>query len=404
MANGAIGNTELVIGGGNGCEILDPSKASYVVKTFDSFMSCVKTASPGQSVCIDEGAKIDISNVPKDTVVRPNITIGSVRGAGGLEGGALVYNKLNYGRNYKTCFISSGGLRLVGLRFIGPDPSVGPSAEYAECLTGFRFKGDKNFINNVEAAGWSEAALQVGMDGFAHFKEIWAHNNQRTGYGYAIDVQRGSALIEAIRFLDNRHHVAGGRGLPASNYEVRFCLAGYSTNTQFDMHGENDSVAWGNKTGSGTNAPAGGNVLVHHNTSDQKNQAFVGIRGVPSGMVSCYNNLLANAGADKSVFIQRLENLGLTPYVKMQVYDNTKGAIVPKITATEPSGQPLLVLPSGLTVPIPLPDQPAVVVPSGLTAEQLSNMAAKAAEDPTMWLVAAALFAAAAVVYHSIKE
>jgi hypothetical protein len=166
-------------------------------------------------------------------------------------------------------------------------------------------------------------------------------------------------VVEANLFDYNRHSIMGTRDYPVSSYEARYNIVGpNATNTMLDMHGGNDSPSWGFADGPDASVPAGGTVLIHHNTFKSSTQAAVGIRGVPSDACRVYNNWTYwPSSKSTATFIQRLENLGLKPYVKMSVYDNWYGTASPPTTTTS---TPAPTEPD----PTPTPTEPAPPPPA----------------------------------------
>jgi hypothetical protein len=151
--------------------------------------------------------------------------------------------------------------------------------------------------------------------------------------------------VEANLFDYNRHSIMGTRDYPVSSYDAYYNIIGSNaSNTMFDMHGGNDSPSWGFSDGPDASVPAGGTILIHHNTFKSAAQTNVGIRGIPATTCKVYNNWTYWPSAKSSTaFIQRLENLGLKPYVKMSVYDNWYGTTAPPMSGSvtpEPTPPP----------------------------------------------------------------
>jgi hypothetical protein len=330
------------IGGGVGyTHIIDSSTAKYVVSTKSQLLSALASATSGQIIYVADSAQIDMTG-SKRIAVPAGVILASGRGRDGSAGG-LIYTNDRSSSGYPEFMTLGVGVRVTGLRLRGPDGDVGTSSlQYfysGLCCSGYVQ------IDNCEIYNWVEAGVLVnntpsgGATPWIHHNYI--HNCQRTGYGYGVAVSGGSALIEANSFDYNRHSIMGTRGYPTSNYEARYNIVGpNSTNSCFDCHGGNDSYSWGNPDPPSVDCPAGGTLLIHHNTFMSTSDISVGIRGVPAISCKIYNNWTYwSSSYSTTTFKQYLENLvGDTldgkvitgkQYVRMEVYDNWYGTKEP---------------------------------------------------------------------------
>jgi len=194
-------------------------------------------------------------------------------------------------------------------------------------------------VENCEVYQWPFSGIAVYEDGlsglgspdiaYIHHNSI--HNNRRDGYGYGVSAGQASVLIEANLFDYNRHSIEGERGTPATNYEARYNIVGpHASNHCFDCHGGDDTPDWGFASGPDPGVPAGGTVLIHHNTFESAVYASVTIRGVPETTCDVYNNWTYWPRKSYArAFEQSVANLGLTPYVNMAVHDNWYGTAPP---------------------------------------------------------------------------
>ena len=219
---------------------------------------------------------------------------------------------------------------MTGLRVRGPNETT---TRTFPLYAGLVAAGDDVEVDNCEIYNWPEAGAGVGDQHYAHFHHNYIHHCQADGFGYGICVAGGTALIEANYFDYYRHAIAGTRGYPASSYEARYNIAGpHATNSVFDMHGGNDDPSGGFEDGPDADVPAGGTILIHHNTFQATggSRISVGIRGVPAGTCQVYGNWTYwDSQHASDVFKQTVDNLGLEPYVRMSVYDNWFGAETP---------------------------------------------------------------------------
>jgi hypothetical protein len=325
------------IGGGVGySHITDPSEAYRVVSTRSQLLAALSSATSGQIIYVADTAEIDLSG-SQDIIVPAGITLASGRGRNGSLGGLIYTNTMTY--HYSSFLRPQDHVTFSGIRLRGPDGAVGSNGA-DPTVWGIRCSSHHGLVvENCEIYDWTFAGVAIYTDGLTdpqspdrgYVHHNYIHNNQRSGYGYGVDVGMASALIEANLFDYGRHFIAGNRDYPVTNYEARYNVFGsHCTNAMVDCHGGNDSQDWGNPNPPNAACPAGGTLLIHHNTFQSATQASVGIRGVPATICKVYNNWTYwPERYSTTTFKQRLENLGLTPYVRMQVYDNWFGTTPP---------------------------------------------------------------------------
>jgi hypothetical protein len=241
--------------------------------------------------------------------------------------------------HYEHFLVVGNNVTFNGIRLQGPDGRIGTSGS-DPLIDGIYCSGKTGLVvENCEIYDWPYAGIAYYSDGLpglgssskAHIRHNYIHHCRRLGLGYGVQVGASSALIEANIFDYCRHAIAGERGYPTSNYEARFNVVEPNiTNSMFDMHGGNDTPSWGFADGPDRGVPAGGTILIHHNTFKSSSQIAVGIRGVPADVCRVYNNWTYWPSSKSSTaFKQRLENLRLIPYVKMKAYDNWYGTPPP---------------------------------------------------------------------------
>jgi hypothetical protein len=325
------------IGGGPGySNIKDPAAANYIVSTRSQLLSALAGATSGQIIYVADSAAIDMSG-SRSIIVPEGVTLASGRGRDGSLGGLIYTKTMTY--HYEQLFLPQSHVTFSGIRLRGPDGSIGTNGADPS-VTGIWCSGYHGLVvENCEIYQWTFSGISVYEDGLSglnspdiaciHHNSI--HHNRRDGYGYGVSVGQASALIEANLFDYNRHSIEGERGTPTTNYEARYNIVGsHASNHCFDCHGGDDTPDWGFKSGPDPSVPAGGTILIHHNTFESAACASVTIRGVPETICEVYNNwtywpLQRYARA----FEQNVSNLGLTPYVRMDVHDNWYGKASP---------------------------------------------------------------------------
>jgi PKD repeat protein len=319
------------IGGGAGySEII--TSGDYTCANKTEFLAALARATWGDVIYIPSAASINLTGL-YDVNVPAGITIASNRGSGGSTGGRIFTSSMT--AHYRYLFKVGNYVTFNGVRLEGPDGTAG-SKGADPTITGIYSSGKQGLVvENCEIYNWPFAGVGVyddGVNGINNWGRFYVHHNyfhhnQRGGYGYGVDTAASSGLIEANSFDYGRHFIAGGRGFPVNYIESRFNIFGsHCTNALYDQHGGNDDPSWGFDEGPDPAVPAGGILLIHHNTFQSATQASVSIRGVPYVTCDVYNNwTLWPQSQSTTCFKQRLENLGLTPYQNMSVYDNWYG-------------------------------------------------------------------------------
>ncbi|OGO02117.1 MAG: hypothetical protein A2Y72_02805, partial [Chloroflexi bacterium RBG_13_53_26] len=343
------------IGGGAGYSNIITS-GDYTVTSRTEFLAALSTLSgmsesarTGKIIYIEESANIDMGGGTYGTLslsVPSGITIASNRGWGSSSGGRIYWSMPATLPHYKHFLAVGNNVTFNGIRLEGPDGEIGTSGS-DPLIDGIYCSGKTGLVvENCEIYNWPYAGIAyysdklpgLGSSSKAQIHHNYIHHCRRSGLGYGVQVAAASALIEANIFDYCRHAIAGERDYPASNYEARFNIVEPNiTNSMFDMHGGNDTPSWGFDDGPDARVPAGGTILIHHNTFKSSSQISVGIRGVPADVCRVYNNWTYwPSSASTTTFKQRLENLGLTPYINMEVYDNWYGTTSPPLTNHSP--------------------------------------------------------------------
>ena len=335
------------IGGGPGySNIIDRSAANYIVSSKSQLLGALASATSGQIIYVDDSAEIDLSGM-YDIVVPTGVTLASGRGKNGSLGGRLYFTTMT--PHYRHLFTPRSHVTFNGIRLEGPDGSIGTNGA-DPLIDGICCDGYHGLVvENCEIYNWPYAGISVGHDGLsglssadrAYIHHNYIHHNRRLGLGYGIEVGGASCLIEANIFDYSRHHICGSRGTPVANYEARYNIFGANcTHTLVDCHGGNDDASMGFPAGPDPNIPAGGTLLIHHNTflsPYPDGQPSVGIRGVPATICEVYNNWTYWPQSQSAeTFNEQVQRLGLTPYVNMEVYDNWYGTSPPPLSNRPP--------------------------------------------------------------------
>lgn len=325
------------IGGGTGyTHIIDSSTAKYVVSTKSQLLSALASATSGQIIYVADSAQIDLTDSSRINVPT-GVILASGRGQNGSSGGLIYTNDTTPDENQPSLFMIKNGVRVTGLRLRGPSGEMGTYSQ-GYLYSGLNIISDADVeVDNCEIYNWPLCGIGAGDGSTPYIHHNYIHNCRRVGFGYGIGVMGASALIEANLFNYNRHSVMGNRDYPVTNYEACYNVfeTGCTQGQSCDMHGGNDV--------GDASVPAGGTVLIHHNTFKAIWNS-VNIRGIPSNQVSVYKNWALHDPDDWSpydVFMQSLDNLGYTPYVRMKVYDNWYGSTPPPgVTPNDPPAKP----------------------------------------------------------------
>ena len=292
------------IGGGTGYSgIVPQSQADTVIPAGDSgaLTGAIDSASNGEVIYVSPGTYDN----PEASLSANNVTLAGNRGAtssgstattdggspagsggGGAPGALLKFDSaLNPGIE-----VTGSNVRITGLRVQGHD-SVwnGEAGSNKENSVGIdQVDGEGMEVDNCEGWGWVSIFADCDGNSPAHIHHNSIHDNPGASMGYGIQSgpDTGLTLIEYNYFNRNRHSIAADNENPG--YEVRYNVFGpIAYNQCVDQHGPD---------------PAGGTLLIHHNTfqateasaegtQDAGNQ-IVRIRGKPRNKAEVYNNWL----------------------------------------------------------------------------------------------------------------
>ena len=302
------------------------AEASIVVSTVSDLATSLAAAVAGDIVFVDKTAVLDVTGAEGMTIPG-GVTLASA-GSGGGVGGALLYT--DQPQVLYEIFKTGGeGVRITGLRIIGPDDKIrkdlmtelsGEGAYYtAPTSAGISVLHDNIVIDRSEIAGFGHAGIKV-TDGInnALITGNNIHHNQRHGLGYGVVVINSQAVIEHNYFDWNRHAISS-TGEAAAEYEARYnCIGQNHSDHAFDMHEGADD-------GDGTST-AGKRVSIHNNIFHVNNHESIRIAGNPTDGAWVYDNCFEyQSEAENVVFIKNgPENI--------EILRNQYGACSGKIT------------------------------------------------------------------------
>ncbi|MDO8682762.1 MAG: formylglycine-generating enzyme family protein [Armatimonadota bacterium] len=300
------------IGGGNGySRMINRSQAKYVASNIVELKSVLALAKAGEIIYIADNAKIDASAERKSFIVPGGVTIAGNRGRNGSPGPVIF-------TNWQDCyplFITGGpGIRFTGLRVQGPDTEIRATGDdIIRNAVGIVVNHPDFEQDNCEVLGWTAAATtfdSAGPGGRVH--HCYIHNNRRAGNGYGVYVHMSYVAIEANKFDNNRHDVAGS-GRAKSSYRACYNISNASepfTSHAFDMHGNHNSRG-PNEVVEHT---AGDSIVIAHNTFKScRPRIYIAIRGKPRQGVIIHDNVFENAFIAADV---------LEPCSNAVIYDN----------------------------------------------------------------------------------
>jgi hypothetical protein len=289
-----------------------------VVRTADELRAAlVAAARLPQTIYVDDNAEIDLSYCAKKPTpascsdpragpescrdyslsIPPNTTLASGRGRAGSLGARL------FSRTFSSCpllDVKGPGVRVSGLRIHGPDSSI-ENDDPIHCRAESRaiHVGTKDAplrwateIDNNELSSWPYTPVDISrIMGLRVHHNVIQYNRRiehngtcdtKYGLGYGVEVQSGSATIEANVFDHNRHDIAS-RGEAGAYYAAIYnlVLTG-AVDHSFDVHGGVDRKDCTNVAGSA--------FVIHHNTFLASSEPAVTIRGIPMLGAWIYKN------------------------------------------------------------------------------------------------------------------
>lgn len=304
------------IGGGPGyTRIVKKSEAAYVVDDLAGLKAALAKAKPGEVIYIADGAEIDASG-EREIVIPGGVTLAGCRGRGGSAGPVIRASVLEIepteeekasmaasGRSsfYWRLFIIGGpDVRITGIRIQGPDTTIRESAYVAPTCDAISCGFPNLEVDNCEIWGWAHAAVMLRdpcRGARIHHCDI--HHCRRMGLGYGVCLAAAQALIEANRFADNRHDIAG-TGRAGTSYVARYNISEANDppiSHAFDMHGNHES----RRPDEIVPHFAGDMIVICFNTfKSREPRDGIRIRGEPRLGVLVHHNVYENAriGAD----------------------------------------------------------------------------------------------------------
>lgn len=300
------------IGGGKGYREYF-HEGDFTVSTVEELIAALGRARSGQVIVVAPQAEIDLTGHVK-VPISPGVVLAGHRGLNGASG-PLIYTD-----EFDTfpLLYADEGVRITGLRLRGPDPETQDSAYGLPNSAAIETRGSRVEVDNNEIFNWSYAGVYVRHpQAYVHHNVI--HHVRRTGLGYPVSVNQGTAVIEA-NYIDWYRHAIASSGMPGSGYEARYNLIGpHATSFAFDMHGGADWCPKRTTPCSPEEQRMGGEwIRVYYNTFHVTQQRAIGIRGVPLQGGEIYGNWFAHTQPHLAVgFLNYLGNVA--------VFDNAYG-------------------------------------------------------------------------------
>lgn len=300
------------IGGGSGyTRYVSQSEAAFTVTNVAELRAALAKAKAGDIVYVADGAEIDATG-ERDFVIPGGVTLAGNRGEAGAPGPLIRADELNLKPNdeeiahmaskgnrysflWRLFWVGGPGVRVTGLRIQGPDTQIGKSAYLTPNCRGIDTECSDLEVDNCEMWGWSHAAIAVRES-----RGIWVHHCdlhhcRRAGLGYGVSLTKSQAFIEANRFAENRHDIAG-TGECGTSYVARYNISEANDpriGHAFDMHGQR----FGSQRDDGSwRVIAGDSVVICFNTFRSCEPGiYIMIRGEPRAGMTVFNNVYENA-------------------------------------------------------------------------------------------------------------
>ena len=298
------------IGGGPGyTRYVDQTKAAYTVSTLAELKSALGKAKPGEIIYVADDAEIDATG-ERLLVVPGGVTLAGNRGRNGSPGPLIKATELNlpptpeesaslaanprYSLRWELFKTGGPGVRVTGLRIQGPDTQIRESAYVAPNCDCIAASHSGIEVDNCEIWGWSHAGISLSNTGDARIHHCYIHHCRRMGLGYGICLAGSKAYIEANRFAENRHDIAG-TGRIGTSYWALYNISEANEppiSHAFDMHGNHES----RRPDEVVPHYAGDYILIAFNTFKScQPRDCITIRGEPRMGVTIHHNLYEKA-------------------------------------------------------------------------------------------------------------
>ncbi len=274
------------IGGGPGyTSYVDPSKAVRV-RTLQDLRQALSSARPGGLIYVNDDADIDATG-SGGMEIPGGVTLASGRGMNGSPGALIRYT------DYETAgvFVTGGpGVRVTGIRLVGPDSEEHTSAYELPNSNGIRILHPRAEVDNCDVSGFSHAGVFLANAGKgARIHHNFLHHCRRSGLGYGVCLAESQAYIFANRFLNNRHDIAG-TGRAGTSYLACSNISDITdgrVSHAFDMHGNHES----RRPEEVVEHFAGDWIVICHNTfRSYAPRNYTVIRGRPRQHVTLFAN------------------------------------------------------------------------------------------------------------------
>ncbi len=349
------------IGGGEGYRAI-VEEADVTVDTVEALVEALGKAQPGQVVMVASGAELNFG-ARNRTRIPEGVTLAGDRGRDGAPGPLLYGPELP---EHGALLVASRGVRVTGLRIKGPDrdfPDIDYDVEPRSYTDGIDTAGPDVEVDNCEIMNFHHGGVNV------HHTNVHVHHcHIHEVHAYPVCVCSGvpPVLIEANEIHWVWHTVAG-TGIPGTGYEARYNLVIRDTPPASwggeDHHSHGWDMHGGRKTRKHGLSVAGDQILIHHNTMRNTNQALAArIRGVPREIADLHHNWFSEPDVD--IALQQLvrdDGAHGNIWVHENVYGPEK-----KLVEVAPQTTPQIVF---VAPPGPNRNMPAIAEPIALNVQ-----------------------------------
>ena len=261
------------------------------VSSKSDLLQRLNNASSGETICIADGATIDLTGETK-IAIPAGVTLMGRRETTGQ--GPLLYTDTF---DTMPLFLVEGdGVRVTGIRLRGPDPKQRGDAYAKPNSRGISAHGASDLeIDHSELFHWSHAAIYLRNTSSVDIHHNDFHHNQRSGLGYGVVLYKGATATITHNLFDYNRHAIAGSGDPGQGYTARRNIAlGHANGHIFDMHGEDENTNNGSEY-------AGHEIRIEHNTLVADHVYSVVIRGRPKKGAWVNDNCFGRGSRDSAI-------------------------------------------------------------------------------------------------------
>lgn len=316
---GLINPTGQNVGGGSNYPIQgSPTTADFYVANTLELIEALDAATSGETIFLDTYGDFDLTLQQIPLTVREGVTLAGDRGLNGSPGALVHVDEVDNNSQSSAFLVSARNTRFTGFRLRGPWDGQN-YGDHPSLSVGLRFDSEAESpeVDNMEIYQftWGGILLKDTKRAHVHHNNIHS-SNSNIGYAYGVVLAGDSdVLVEANRFNDHRHAVAGS-GAPGQSYEARYNIVeSTQASHAFDMHGQYDSDP--------SSISAGDQIYIHHNrilTPTSTVVTGVAIRDVPYSCAWITHNSFVDV-EDRAIR-QRLNDHWASPLINIIVQDN----------------------------------------------------------------------------------